>query len=476
MQQSEFNNQLKAHAERFAIEPNDASFEQIMARRKKGKSHKRMIWYAAAASIIGVLTISLFQLNTTIKPNQVAEANLPQTQAESNTIGQTSPQPVKPENNSRNEVKQIPGKPNQSVPSINEQAPVETAVASNNKDSRVKQAPLTARTKQVINKTHSTQTQDTETTLPTSVNQNTTALFATQQEKNTLMADVKESVQNNGTPIPNSVMASPDSSNETLAQTLIQKDTSNQSVKVIEKGQGAATTLTQKWILSAVFTPQLFNSLYSANSEADLAWMKNYLNNKKENDKARYSFYTGLMLERFVTSRISVGVGVFYQQIQFEEIQVVNAPPPEEQLKVNSLSELYQVGAVKEIDRNRFDISFKQIEFPLQMAYTLPIGKSGIRMASGIAYSYLFNTRSLVFDKVDSLNVKEVDDANNDRLEQHNWVVSGSIHYVRKFHKHWGIAVGPVYRQALQSLYSEDYVIRQKPYLFGLDMRVQYSF
>jgi hypothetical protein len=229
------------------------------------------------------------------------------------------------------------------------------------------------------------------------------------------------------------------------------------------------------WSVMGVFTPQLMNSVYNANSDATLSWMRKYLQNREQNDKAQYSFNAGVRIEKTINKHWSISTGIMYSMVKFEEIKLVNAVVIDTVFAEN-LAQTAKVSKVVEVTQNRFDISFSSLEVPLQAAYRLQRNKMFYQVNAGISYAYLFRTTSLVFDQTDSLNVKETNDAGNSRLNQHSLLLLAGINVGYEFSKRWSCYAGPVYRYSLNSIYSKDYIIRQQPYYLGIELGVKYSF
>lgn len=231
------------------------------------------------------------------------------------------------------------------------------------------------------------------------------------------------------------------------------------------------------WSVSAVFTPQLMNSVYNTNSDATLSWMKKYIENREQNDKALYSFNTGIKVAGHFGNHWSMSGGVLFSKVQFEEIRIVNTIIPDSTgNEFGNLTAADKNNRITQVDQNSFDISFTSLEFPVQVAYQLQRNKMYCQLSAGVAYSYLFRTRSLVFDPSDSLNVQETDDAGNKRLNQHSLLLMGGVTIGYQIANKWSLFAGPVYRHSLHSIYSQDYIIRQQPYYLGIEFGVKYSF
>ena len=256
-----------------------------------------------------------------------------------------------------------------------------------------------------------------------------------------------------------------------LADTIlpITRDLSKQTTPLISSRNQS------HWSIMGVFTPQLMNSIYNANSDASLSWMKKYIANREQNDQALYSFNAGLKVEKTFGKHWSVSTGLLYSLVKFEEIKLVNAIVKDSQT-IESFAQADKNKRVVEVNQDRFDISFSSLEVPLQVGYTVHHKKMCYQFTAGVSYAYLFQTKSLVFDPKDSLNVHETDDAGNNRLNQHSILLLGGINVGYQFSKRWSCYAGPVYRYSLNSIYSNDYIIRQQPYYLGLELGVKYSF
>jgi hypothetical protein len=251
-----------------------------------------------------------------------------------------------------------------------------------------------------------------------------------------------------------------------------------QTARVDSALQGPFQTeeeLRERWHVSVMGTGQFFNSAYSANSSADLAWYKEYYEHRKTSDKARFSYNAGMKLEYTPWKHFGFGAGLMYSVIQFQELQFVKDPEPRK-VTTSGWGTSADKLAADPIDRNRFDISFASLEVPLTVNYNAGNKRFGWQVSTGITYSYLVRAQSLIFEPGDSSTVTETNDAGNSRLQQHRFSFIAGSYGIVKFSRHFGIYLGPVYRYSFGSLYNEDYVIRQKPWFIGAETGLKFSF
>jgi hypothetical protein len=511
MQKYDLNDILKQHAAGFEIKPASASFDKVMQRRNAAGNRRKIILWSMAASVAVVAMLLVFVPRTVNKTQEMAVAG-PQSPSvtvpveqkneivagkgneksapvenpaaskkdnvakqneqqnngsslSSGSVEQTSIAPVKAPQQAV--VKNIGGKTNHrnTNPKGNSSEKQRQALAANNKQKQTRNADVTiAKPEPVFAQ-------------PTLLATNPAVKTEIKKPSETDVLPVQASSTKAGEPIaavtvkpvadsiitPQMAANVPDSATPPLPDAFVSKSP-------------------KQWHVTAVFTPQLFNSVYNANSEATLSWMKQYLNNREQNDKALYSYNVGLKVERDLGHGFSVSAGVLYSIVKFEEIRMVNQVMIDSASLVNNggnpmtLAEADRHNLVKEQTRNSFDISFSSLEVPVQFYYTLNRKKMYYQANAGVAYSYLFKTRSLVFDESDSLNVQETDDAKNDRLRQHNILLMGGINVGYRISKRWSCYMGPVFRYSLNSIYSKDYIIRQQPYYLGLETGVRFSF
>lgn len=232
------------------------------------------------------------------------------------------------------------------------------------------------------------------------------------------------------------------------------------------------------WSISGMFTAQILNSAYSANSNANLSWFNEYYTNRISNDKARFCYNAGIKLERRISGHFGIGTGLIYSVIEFQELQVIKGQPPAPAYpdSIPTLEATKKTSAGPSIDKNRYDISFTSLEMPLMISYVLDKKKTQWQLSAGVSYNYLLGTRSLVFNETDTMNVMETNDADNGRLQRHRFVFVGAAYVTYKLTPALGIYVGPTYRYSLSSLYHPDYVIRQNPYFIGLEGGIKFSF
>jgi hypothetical protein len=262
-----------------------------------------------------------------------------------------------------------------------------------------------------------------------------------------------------------------DTANSPLSLTLLAQTDSNILPKVKQ----------QKWGVMAVFTPQVVSSVYNANSDATLSWMKKYISNKEQQDKAQYSWNFGAKIFYHLNQHWLINTGILYSKIQFEEIKLVNklrkdtsSVFPTGQDPYGNLEFADQQNLVVEVAQNSFDISFSSLEIPLQLTFQTKHKKMLYQISAGASYSYLIATRSLVFNLNDSLNVQETNDASNSRLTRHSLLIlaGGAVGY--QINSNLSAFAGPVFRYSLNSIYSKDYIIKQRPYYLGMEFGLKY--
>lgn len=500
MQKDDFNDILKHHASGFEIRP-ASSFDKVMERRAAARNRKRvMIWAVAATFFVvtGVFFGSMLMPDAVQQDLAVyqpsSEQILPETYT-SEHVQKSIPENADinqqsiTEDNHRatvyagrdNQEEPVSGKPQtkQAIP-----LPAFDHVGSKPEADRSGLAKRSIRSAVAAAQASAGRVSPQGNDLPVN------AAPVDAPEKNTLnKATAAEGEKKNSgtvslvTTTPESPVSSPEKT-VTTAIAEIQPAAADSAVKpvsftaiqdsVIAPVMPASHTVKPNWNITVLFTPQLVNSVYNANSGASLSWMKQYLENREQNDKAVYSLNAGLKVERRLSNRLSISAGVLYSVVKFEEIRLANIIV-RDTLSQN-LGTSYETDQVKEVNRNSFDISFSSLEIPVQVYYTLEHKKMFYQVTAGAAYSYLFKTRSLVFNVNDSLNIHETDDAGNKRLQQHNVLLIGGLHAGYRFNKRWSVYMGPVFRYSLNSIYSKDYIIRQQPYYIGIEMGLKFSF
>lgn len=236
-----------------------------------------------------------------------------------------------------------------------------------------------------------------------------------------------------------------------------------------------------RWSIAAYFTPQLVSSVYSANSDANLSWFKQYYDNKRINDQARFSYNAGMRAERTLSRHVVAGAGLNVSVTRFQELEIMKQAVVTEKFDTlympNSMTVTKSINSrVKEYDRNRFDISFTSLELPVTIGYRVSHQRLSCQLNAGVSYSYLLATRSLVFVPSDTLNARETNDAGNARLQRHQVMLLAGMNIGIDITKRWTLYTGPVFRYSMTSLYSKDYVLRQNPYYLGLETGLKFSF
>lgn len=512
MQKDDFNDILKQHASGFELKPASASFDKVMQRRGALRGRKRVLLWSMAASIVAAgILLFVFVPDRSLHQQEMAVMKPAESTPEM-TAG-------------KQEMAASPGKNKEFIGDHRAETPVESNKVASKHVAQDDVAPIPApenkakvqnaqstlapiKTSKAVTKQRSKTVSEKETVVAAererqyssgNLNSSEAGSAVAVRDKTGTTALPDRSIHNaeakNTIDIASSSLTSqttntfqPDSFNKATAEvkppvvdSLKQQVAANAPDSVVPPLPSIMAS-SQHWHVTALFTPQLFNSVYNANSEATLSWMKQYLKNREQNDKALYSYNVGLKVERELGNGLSVSVGALYSIVKFEEIRLVNQVVIDSVSMVNNggnpmtLAEADRYQLIREQNRNSFDISFSSLEVPVQVYYTYTYKKMFYQATVGMAYSYLFKTRSLVFDASDSLNVQETDDAKNDRLRQHNLLLMAGANVGYRMNKRWSCYMGPVFRYSLNSIYSKDYIIRQQPYYLGLETGIRISF
>lgn len=438
---------LKFQAQDFKLTPPEGGFTVLMRKREQQrKQRKRLLWIglsSAAMIVIGTIFWFVGSLQSISSPKVTVSA-----QQTSNGINQTS---------TVNQATQYKNQTN-----TNDSQP---AISSSERGSRESALISSATIKKVVQVKTDSETQEEFVSLknnvPTSVMSSSSSVNGL-EGKNVVAVAINDSVAFKQPIDSLSNKESADSNDQSTAK---------------ETTVSPALARESYWSVSAVFTPQIMNSVYNANSDATLSWMKKYIENREQNDKALYSFNAGIRMARHIGPHWSISGGLLYSKVQFEEIRIVNTIIPDSTGNdFGNLTAADKNNRITQAEQNSFDISFTSLEFPVQVSYQFQRNNIYCQLSAGVAYSYLFQTRSLVFDPSDSLNVQETDDAGNNRLNQHSVLLMGGINIGYQLSPKWSLFAGPVYRYSIHSIYSKDYIIRQQPYYLGLELGVKYSF
>jgi hypothetical protein len=500
MQKDELKDILQQHASGFEIKPASASFEKVMQRRTAARNRKRTFIWSMAASFVAVSGLLLFLLSSEQQP-KLASVTMPES-------SMNTPQSNDPSSNNNQSSEQVPAKKEQHIgshPSDAEESNksiVQTPPFVADKKDQVKTLTQASSNVSVAKNTKENRA---AVSLPPSKSRSANNTGSVEEESasgishtTSIVDKMKDGASTpviTPVPIDPPALAATNKPLENKASAILAKVDSAKSAAMIPFKNDSGTLLSAivpdsvqlplpmvqnnekeyKWRIAALFTPQLFNSVYNSNSEASLGWMKQYLESREQNDKALYSLNTGLKLERQISKRLSISAGLLYSVVKFEEIRKVTTTKPDT-LGANLGTTANNDRIIDRVNQNSFDIVFNSLEVPVQLYYTLRHKKIYYQATAGISYSYLFQTRSLVFDAGDSLNVHQTNDAKNDRLQQHNLFILGGINVGYQISKRWSCYAGPVMRYGLNSIYSKDYIIRQKPYYIGAEMGVAFSF
>lgn len=510
MQKDDLKDILQQHASGFEIKPASTSFEKVMQRRSALRNRKRAIVWSMAASVVVASGLLLFLFSPSSTHPQLASAPVPEVPVTPPNTSRGNSTEVSSDESSKTAASQptvrteqniVSSKDGSQAKSPDNNSVTESPARPNNPTAKV-QIPAFSKSSAETNNNR----KNADIVTDAVKNQTAGNTFLAKEEKganSALPSTIKAGAVKEGglaSEIASVAVSSPASSETTkslpfndkasafkadslkdMAVIATRKDSGTLLLPIASDSVPTPLPMVQnnepqyKWKASVLFTPQVFNSVYNANSEASLGWMKQYLENREQNDKALYSFNAGLRLERQINKRFSVSTALLYSVVKFEEIRKVTTTRPDTSNQ-NLGTASNDPRVIDKVNQTSFDIEFKSLEVPVQLYYTLRHKKMYYQATAGVSYSYLFETRSLVFDADDSLNVKQTNDAKNKRLQQHNLFILGGINVGYQMNERWSCYAGPVMRYGLNSIYSKDYIIRQRPYYVGVEMGVAYVF
>jgi hypothetical protein len=118
--------------------------------------------------------------------------------------------------------------------------------------------------------------------------------------------------------------------------------------------------------------------------------------------------------------------------------------------------------------------SYSYVEFPLILAYEFAGKRFSYLWRGGIIFGRFINARRKT---VSPINYNETMSVNSDfpyLKRNYNLFFSIGINY--KFSKNIDFLIQPYYRQSLNSLFNDDFVINQKFYSFGVNFGFRYYF
>ncbi|MEI6882345.1 MAG: outer membrane beta-barrel protein [Bacteroidota bacterium] len=234
------------------------------------------------------------------------------------------------------------------------------------------------------------------------------------------------------------------------------------SIKSVKKIVGT------KWAIGIYGTPQLLKSEYHSNKTKE-NWANEYLQTKIQNDKSNFNYQAGLLIERKLSNSFSVVSGIGMSQIKFRELRVVTYMTPSEASGTD-----VTISNKEYIRKSSYDVTMNYLEVPLHIQYTKHWNKFSLSAQVGMAYNLLMDANAAVYSS-DTVNTCIVQGANK-TLQQHVFYFSSAIIAEYFPSKHISIFSGPTYRDALNSVYDDKYVLSQKPYFYGLTMGVKYAF
>ncbi len=224
-----------------------------------------------------------------------------------------------------------------------------------------------------------------------------------------------------------------------------------------------------KWAIGVYGTPQLLKSEYYSNNTNE-NWANEYLKTKEENDKARFNYQAGFLLERKLNKNFSIVSGLGMAEIRFRELRVVTYLTPSE-----SIGGSITISDKEYIRKSSYDVTMTYLEVPLMLQYNLHLNKLNIGLQTGMVYNFLTDANAAVYNS-DTMNTCIVNGPKNKNLQKQVFYISGSLIAEYFPLKHISVFAGPTYRKALNSLYSEQYVLSQKPTFYGFTMGMKYSF
>ncbi len=198
-----------------------------------------------------------------------------------------------------------------------------------------------------------------------------------------------------------------------------------------------------------------------------------YTNIRTSTDQFLFCYSAGLSVRYSPVKFLAIETGIGFTHYESNQI-ITNGGAASlsitEQTDLDTaLTLLSSSGNSKEY-HNTYDY----ISIPLKLYYQKKWNWTGIKAGAGVLFDIPVNTCSYVADENSGLSFlrKEVKDA---RLNMFGIQASLNLHMV--FHaKRISFFVGPVFKYRLNSMFDDQYIIKQHNYFIGAEMGIRYNF
>lgn len=228
----------------------------------------------------------------------------------------------------------------------------------------------------------------------------------------------------------------------------------------------------KKWGLVISANYSLVRSKYSYDEEYDGEWMDTYLDSKKSLDESALAYRLSATLERSISKHITVSVGLGLQNLHFTDYRINQTYIDFSGTNQGGL----QVNEAQYTLRKSYVSDFRYLDIPVQVQYIFPIRKCYISIQAGITYNRLIQVSGVLCKEGDTTSTYVCKSTKDKSYNTGVWYANTGVLFSMPIGTSMQFLTGPQVRYGLQSIYSNEYMITQKPVLMGWMMGIKYRF
>jgi hypothetical protein len=534
METDPFNSWLKSQADLYSLDPNPDSFSEIQSRLQKKKKRRRAIfWLSSAASLfIGFVFVSLYLTNST-NESEVHSAYHAQHQDNKMSVmipestsevtdsvfslynAESSSQNVHSTNRHHKPATTSsyhPARNSTFTAKTHQKAIKSKRIRSYYESGTSKNASVfadteenksAARSKQLVDVVSETIASSTSSgdefrnsvrrSFKKSHTLSEKAAFASQTNipaSNSLHNDTFEStsipaaVSNQ----PSAVLPKADSSfgSKRIANAPLPTDENNNAgvIKPTIKKAGAfrmnvsdsaqeKTIMDQNatWSFAAGYQQILASNASTPNAQADLPWMKKFIEQDANPNRWINAYQLGVYVYRKIHTRFKVGTGLSLQTIAFSQFD-------KESKTLNGLNAPSTVAGTPlyvDAQHKRFDMSLTYLQLPVDILHSWNFGKSKLNLSAGFDLRWLLQSRSMLFSALDT-TFSEISNTQGDDSFTHLAVGSHlELLYGLNISSKFDVMLGPSIRYVFSPMYKSNYTTSNLPFFVGLEARIFFN-
>jgi hypothetical protein len=230
------------------------------------------------------------------------------------------------------------------------------------------------------------------------------------------------------------------------------------------------------WELGFSASPALASKLIKPNGKFGGLLNRNYDGIISTDERNGRSYQIGLNLNRHINDWLFFSIGAQYNQLgELMDYDFLVDEIPVEGPQNNSLVYLPLLpGQKPERVQYKGNNNYHYVEIPVKMGIVVPVlnNRFELRTEVGVQFAYLVTTSGKKIDPT-YLKLGELDANIGYNRKNLGGVVTAGLYYASGNNVEWGLT--PYYQMTLTSIRSSNSVIQERPYNYGLNLRLNYK-